>query len=105
MSFASRPGQGGGTGGRPSPVPLEVQSRLNRLLYGCSFKHFRQVDERLKIKLMIADLSDRAALVGVEGPIHMVFFETPTNPFSPALDIAEAAGAVKARHPDALIVV
>jgi len=78
---------------------------INRLLYGCSFKHFQRVSERLGLKLVIADLSDHAALAGVEGPIHMVFFETPTNPFLRTLDIAEVAGAVKARHPDALIVV
>ena len=78
---------------------------VNKLVYGCSFKLFQREADRLGLNLLFADLTDPAAVDGLPAETRMVLFESPTNPFLKTIPIRRVSDAVKAKNPNALIVV
>ncbi|MCC6554902.1 MAG: PLP-dependent transferase [Polyangiaceae bacterium] len=78
---------------------------MNADIYGCSYKLIQRVANQLDLRLTILDLSVPGNLDRIHDRTRMVFFETPTNPFLKVVDIQRVSSGVKARSPDALVVV
>jgi len=78
---------------------------LSGLLYGCTVKLVKRHCERYGIRLALRDLSVKDFQLDAEEDVAMAFFETPTNPFLRTIDIAAVAARVKARCPNALVIV
>mgnify|MGYP001587376006 CR=1 FL=1 len=79
---------------------------VHSLIYGCSYRFFTEYCAHHGIALAYTDLSDPALRdAALDRNTKMVFFETPTNPFLRIVDIAEVVKAVKARSPEARVVV
>src|SRR5262245_52603574 len=60
---------------------------INKDIYGCSYKLFQRVANRLGLSLHVLDLSIEANLSQVPDDTRMIVFETPTNPFLKTVDI------------------
>ena len=78
---------------------------VNKDIYGCSFKLFQRVAERLRLDLRILDLSVAENLSRMPDNTRMVIFETPTNPFLKTVNIEAVSKTLKQNHADALVVV
>lgn len=78
---------------------------VNKLIYGCSYKLFQQLEALRGVNIAILDLSQKDIVETFPESTKMVFFETPTNPFLKTVYIKELSTAIKARFPKALITV
>jgi len=78
---------------------------VNQLIYGCSYQHFHRFAERLNLKLVLLDLGTDEGIAQMPKDTHMVFFETPTNPFLRTVSIEKIAKWRDAHAPKARIVV
>jgi len=78
---------------------------VNKDIYGCSFKLLQRTARHLHLELHVVDLSIEANLRELPAETRLVFFETPTNPFLKTVNIQSVSEIVKARNPDALVVV
>ena len=78
---------------------------LNNLIYGCSYKYFRRLQQSLDLKLTVLDLSKSSEIEKIPADTRMVFFETPTNPFLKSISISSTAQQIKRVNPSALVVV
>jgi cystathionine beta-lyase/cystathionine gamma-synthase len=78
---------------------------VGKLVYGCSLKYLRRLEERLELTVVSVDLATPEGRAALAQPTDLVFFETPTNPFLRTVDIESVARAAKAAHPRALVVV
>jgi cystathionine gamma-lyase / homocysteine desulfhydrase len=78
---------------------------VNRDIYGCSLKALQKHAARVRLELLVLDLSDETSLGRLPADTRMVLFETPTNPFLKHIDIAAVVRAAKARNDAALVVV
>lgn len=78
---------------------------VNKDVYGCSYKYFFRVAERLGCHVDVLDLSVASEHEKIRPQTRLVIFETPTNPFLKTIDIRAAATAAKKASPKALVVV
>lgn len=78
---------------------------INKHVYGCSYKLCQRFAARWQLRLITLDLSDKAQHGAIPPDTAMVLFETPTNPFLKTLDIRAVSDTVKAKNPEALVVV
>ncbi len=74
-------------------------------IYGCSYRLFQRISERLGIQLKTADFSSEKDLEQITAETRMIFFETPTNPFLKTVDIKKVSERLKSLNPDGLVVV
>jgi cystathionine gamma-lyase/homocysteine desulfhydrase len=74
-------------------------------IYGCSYRLFQRISERLGIQLKTADFSCEKDLEQISAETRMVFFETPTNPFLKTVDIQKVSDRLKSLNPEGLVVV
>ena len=74
-------------------------------IYGCTYKLFQRVAERLECKLHILDLSTAEGIQDIPSGAAMVFFETPTIPFLKTISIKKVSSAAKSKSPQCLVVV
>ena len=77
----------------------------NRDVYGCSFKLLQRTADRRNLDLHVLDLSRPEERDRIPEGTRMVFFETPTNPFLKTVPIRAVSERVKARDPEAIVVV
>ncbi len=78
---------------------------VNKDVYGCSLKALQKYAKRVKLELLVLDLSEEESLGRLPADTRMVLFETPTNPFLKHIDIARVARAARALNEEALVVV
>lgn len=78
---------------------------LHSLVYGCTARLLDRVCSARGIALVVADIASEAFDFAALDDVGIVLFETPTNPFLRSVPIDRVARAVKAVHPDALVIV
>ena len=85
---------------------MDILERIvNKDIYGCSYKLFQSIADKLNLKLVILDLSVKENIEKIPNNTSMVFFETPTNPFLKTINIKAVTDKVKANDPECLVVV
>lgn len=78
---------------------------IHHLIYGCSYQLFQRHAQHFNIKLSVVNLSDPTQLANLADDVSMVLFETPTNPFLKTVEIKKVVTAIKAKNPQALVVI
>jgi len=76
--------------------------------YNGVYQRMAELAERGSIRLhraALATAEPHALLAGIDGPIDLLWCETPSNPLVEVTDVPALAAAVRARHPHALVVV
>ncbi len=78
---------------------------VNKLIYGCSYKLFQQLEYLRGIDVSIVDMEKKDVVNTFPKNTKMVFFETPTNPFLKTVHIQTLVENVKAKYPEAIVTV
>jgi cystathionine gamma-lyase/cystathionine gamma-lyase/homocysteine desulfhydrase len=87
-----------------SVLPPNAHVVLNKLVYGCTYKFFRRLEQRGRLRLTVIDMTNVANFDALPSDVDMVFFETPTNPFLKSIAIEQVASRTKALRPNAWVV-
>lgn len=78
---------------------------VNKDTYGCSYKFFFRVAERLKGRVVVLDLSLDREIDKIPEGTRLVILETPTNPFLKTITISKVSQVLKKRSKRGLLVV
>lgn len=78
---------------------------VDRLIYGCSYKLFKDFCTHYGIELDFIDVTQPELSQFLKPNTKMIFFETPTNPFLKSISIQKVRAEVNRRNPKILIAV
>lgn len=78
---------------------------VDRLIYGCTYKLFKDFCQHYGIGLDFIDVTGPALKETIKSNTQMIFFETPTNPFLKSISISKIREIAKQCQSKARIVV
>ncbi|NBV50257.1 PLP-dependent transferase [bacterium] len=78
---------------------------VDRLIYGCTYKLFKDFCQHFGIELDFIDVAGSALKQTMKSNTQMIFFETPTNPFLKSISISKVQQIARESQPSVRIVV